>query len=44
CGYGIYRQISKMGHYCTVVAPSLIPSRPGDRVKGEGSSPLLAFI
>lgn len=35
CGYGIYRQISKRGHYCTVVAPSLIPSRPGDRVKTD---------
>jgi transposase len=22
-----------MGHRCTVVAPSLIPKRPGDRVK-----------
>ena len=35
CGYGIYRQISKMGHDCSVVAPSLIPSRPGDRVKTD---------
>lgn len=35
CGYGIYRQISKMGHDCSVVAPSLIPSKPGDRVKTD---------
>jgi transposase len=32
-GYGLYRQLSAMGHDCTVVAPSLIPKRPGDRVK-----------
>lgn len=32
-GYGLYRQLTAMGHRCTVVAPSLIPKRPGDRVK-----------
>lgn len=32
-GYGLYRQIVAMGHCCTVVAPSLIPKRPGDKVK-----------
>jgi len=32
-GYGLYRQIRSLGHECTVVAPSLIPRRPGDRVK-----------
>ena len=32
-GYGLYRQIARMGHTCMVVAPSLIPKRPGDRVK-----------
>lgn len=35
CGYAIYRQISDSGHDCQVVAPSLIPSRPGDRVKTD---------
>ncbi len=35
CGYGIYRQISQSGHECQVVAPSLIPRRPGDRVKTD---------
>lgn len=35
CGYEIYRQISHLGHHCSVVAPSLIPSRPGDRVKTD---------
>jgi transposase len=35
CGYGIYRQISDSGHDCSVVAPSLIPTKPGDRVKTD---------
>ena len=35
CGYGIYRQITQSGHDCMVVAPSLIPRRPGDRVKTD---------
>jgi transposase len=35
CGYGIYRQITRLGHVCDVVAPSLIPKRPGDRVKTD---------
>jgi transposase len=32
-GYGLHRQITAMGHVCEVVAPSLIPKRPGERVK-----------
>jgi transposase len=32
-GYGLYRQITELGHACMVVAPSLTPKRPGDRVK-----------
>jgi transposase len=32
-GYGLYRQIKRLGHECLVVAPSLIPKRAGDRVK-----------
>lgn len=32
-GYGLYRLITDLGHPCTVVAPSLIPRKPGDRVK-----------
>jgi transposase len=32
-GYGLYRQIKSLGHECIVAAPSLIPKRPGDRVK-----------
>jgi transposase len=32
-GYGLQRQIGALGHDCAVVAPSLIPKRPGERVK-----------
>jgi transposase len=32
-GYGLYRQIESLGHECVVVAPSLVPKKPGDRVK-----------
>lgn len=32
-GYGLYRLIRSLGHECTVVAPSLLPRKPGDRVK-----------
>lgn len=35
CGYGLYRQLVAMGHYCIVVAPSLVPQKPGDRVKTD---------
>lgn len=31
-GYGLYRQIEALGHDCTVVAPSLIPRKPGERI------------
>ena len=35
CGYGIQRQLSLAGHGCVVVAPSLIPRKPGDRIKTD---------
>src|SRR5665811_480035 len=35
CGYGVHRQLTKLGHRCDVVAPSLIPTKPGDRVKTD---------
>ncbi len=35
CGYGVYRHLRTLGHDCVVVAPSLIPRRPGDRVKTD---------
>ncbi|HEX9079426.1 MAG TPA: IS110 family transposase [Desulfuromonadaceae bacterium] len=35
CGYGLYRQLRELGQDCQVVAPSLIPKKPGDRVKTD---------
>ena len=32
-GYGLHRLIKSLGHECIVVAPSLIPKKPGERVK-----------
>jgi len=32
-GYGLYRQITGLGHECVVAAPALIPKKAGDRVK-----------
>lgn len=34
-GYGLYRQITAFGFSCYVVAPSLIPVRPGERIKTD---------
>ena len=31
-GYALFRWITDLGHECIVVAPPLIPSKPGDRV------------
>ena len=36
-GYGLQRLIEELGHECAVIAPSLIPRRPGDRVKSAWS-------
>lgn len=35
CGYGLYRQLIELGHDCQVVAPSLIPKKPGERIKTD---------
>src|SRR5262245_25088226 len=35
CGYWLYRYLTKRGYDCWVVAPSLIPHKPGDRVKTD---------
>src|ERR1700730_1353611 len=35
CGYGIYRQLTELGHACAVIAPSKIPRKPGDRIKTD---------
>jgi transposase len=35
CGYNLFRQLLALGHDCQVVAPSLIPRKPGDRIKTD---------
>ena len=35
CGYGLYRDLTAQGFRCQVVAPSLIPKKPGDKVKTD---------
>jgi transposase len=35
CGYELYRLLSSIGVACDIVAPSLTPVRPGDRVKTD---------
>lgn len=35
CGYGLYRELQAIGVQCQVVAPTLIPVRPGERVKTD---------
>ena len=35
CGYILHRYLTRKGHACLVVAPSLIPKKPGDRVKTD---------
>jgi transposase len=34
-GYVLYWQLTKMGVHCDVVAPSLVPTKSGDRVKTD---------
>jgi len=34
-GFSLYRQLTALGHNCVVAAPSLIPKKPGDRVKTD---------
>ena len=35
CGYWIYRYITSLNHCCYVIAPSLIPKKPGDKIKTD---------
>jgi transposase len=35
CGYGLYRLILSLGQPCMVVAPSLVPSKPGKHIKTD---------
>jgi transposase len=35
CGYVLYRQLTQLGIACTVVAPALIPQKPGETIKTD---------
>jgi transposase len=35
CGYGLVRQLRASGYRCEVIAPTMIPRKPGDRVKTD---------
>jgi len=35
CGYWIYRLLTSLNHYCYVIAPSLIPKKPGEKIKTD---------
>jgi transposase len=35
CGYTLYWQLTRLGIACSVVAPTLVPVKPGDRVKTD---------
>jgi transposase len=41
CGYWLYRYLTRQGLACFVVAPSLIPRKPGDRVKTDKRDALM---
>ena len=34
-GYALYWQLTRMGVHCDVIAPSLIPRKPGDKIKTD---------
>lgn len=35
CGFALKRQIEALGSDCMVIAPSLVPKKPGDRIKTD---------
>src|SRR5260370_9941943 len=35
CGYVLYGPLTKLAVHCDVVAPTLVPTKPGDRVKTD---------
>src|SRR6266542_2873859 len=35
CGYVLYWQLTQLGVSCAVVAPTLVPTKPGDRIKTD---------
>jgi transposase len=35
CGYALQRQLEQLGVTCEVIAPSLVPRKPGERIKTD---------
>lgn len=35
CGYQVHRELNALGQSCTVIAPGMTPTKPGDRVKTD---------
>jgi transposase len=44
CGYGLHRYLTGKGLACQVVAPSLIPKKPGDKVKTDSIAEVVARL
>src|SRR2546425_9345555 len=38
-GYVLYWQLTGLGVHCDVIAPTLVPQKPGDRVKTDRRAP-----
>lgn len=34
-GFGLYRELCSRGYRCEIIAPSLMPRRPGERIKND---------
>ena len=35
CGYQVHRELTALGQPCTIIAPGLTPTKPGDKVKTD---------
>jgi transposase len=35
CGFAVHRHLTRLGIHCDVIAPSLIPKKPGERIKTD---------
>lgn len=35
CGYQVHRELTALGEQCTIIAPGMTPTKPGDRVKTD---------
>jgi len=35
CGYALWRKLNRWGYHCDVIAPSMVPKSPGDKIKTD---------